>query len=108
MLNIDKGVTHVDKRWKELEKPSVRHIQDARLRPTSLLNCVIRVKSASRYQNAELEKLAFLRPYLIDAMISNARSTSLLRDMRPGSLLQNTGLIKSAYLKCHQKKRDNQ
>ena len=68
----------------------------------SLLDCVKRVKSASGYQNIKLEKLAFLRLYLTYAMISNARSASLLRDTRPTSLLQNAGLMKFASLKCHQ------
>ena len=60
------------------------------------------MKSASGYQNAELEKLVFLRPYLKDAKISNARSASLVRDTTPASLLQNEGLMKSASFKCRQ------
>ena len=45
----------------------------------SILNYIRRAKSASGYQNAELKRLAFRRPYLIDAM-------SLLRDTRPVSM----------------------
>ena len=73
-----------------------------RLRPTYLLNCIRRAKSASGYQKEDLEKLTFLRPYLTDAIFSNARSASLFRDTRPTYLLQNAGLMKSASLKCHQ------
>ena len=80
MLNVDKDITHVDNRWKKLEKPSVQQIQDARLKPSSLLNSIRHVKSASGYQSAELTRLAFLRPYLTDAMFSNTRFASLLRD----------------------------
>ena len=66
----------------------------------SFLNYVRRVKSASEYQNTELKKLTFLRPYLIDMMFSNTRLVSLLRDTRPASLLQNVGLMKFASLMC--------
>ena len=66
----------------------------------SLLNSIRRMKSVSGYQSAELTKLAFLRPYLADAMFSNARSASLLRDTRPVSLIQNVELIMSVSLKC--------
>jgi len=66
----------------------------------SLLNSIRCVKSASGYQSAELMRLAFLRPYLTDVTFSNAKSASLLRDMRPVFLRQNTGLVKSASLKC--------
>ena len=59
----------------------------------SSLNCIRREKSASEYQNAELMRLAFLRPYLVDATFSNARSASLR---------QNAGLMKSPFLKCRQ------
>jgi len=102
MLNVDKGVEHVDNRWKKMEKPFVQQIQDARFNPMSLLNSIRHVKSASRYQSTELTRLAFLRPYLADAMFSNARSASLLRDTRPASLCQNARLTKSASLKYHQ------
>ena len=99
MSNVDKGDTHVNNRCKKLEKPSVQQIQNARLMPAFLLNRIRRVKSASGYQNAKLKRLAFLRPYLIDAMINNVRPASLLRDTRPASLLLNAGLMKSASLK---------
>jgi len=79
MLNVNIGVAHVDNKWKRLEKPSVQRIQDARLRPAPLLNCIRRAKSMYGYQNTELKRLAFLRPYLTDVMFSNARSASLLR-----------------------------
>ena len=72
MLNVEKGVTHVDNRWKKLEKPSVQQIQDARFMPDSLLNRIRRAKSASGYQNVELKRLAFLRLHLTDVMFSNA------------------------------------
>ena len=87
MLNIDKGITHVNNRRKKLEKPSVQQIQDARLKPTFFLNCIRLAKFASRYQNAELMRLAFLRPYLADAMFNNVRFASLLRDSRLVSLI---------------------
>ena len=102
MLNVDKGIVHDDNRWKKLKKSSVQQILDARLRPACLLNCVRCVKFASGYQNVELKKLAFLRPYLTDAMFSNARSASLLRDTRPASLRQNARLMKSVFLNCLQ------
>jgi len=54
--------------------------------PVSLLNRIRQAKSASRYQNAELKRLAFLRLHLPDAVFSNVRSVSLLRDMRLVSL----------------------
>ena len=62
MLNVDKGVAHVDNRCKKLEKLFVQQIQDVKLRLASLLNRIRRAKSASEYQNAELKRLAFLRP----------------------------------------------
>ena len=65
--------------------------------PVSLLNHIRCAKSSSGYQNTELKRLAFLKPYL-----TNARSASLLRDMRLTSLCQNMGLMKSVFLKCHQ------
>ena len=102
MLNVDKGIVHVDNRLKKLEKPSVQQIQDARLRLASFLNRIRRSKSAPGYQNAELKRLAFLRLHLTDAMFSNARSASLLRYTRPTSLQQNLGLIKFVLLKCRQ------
>ena len=86
MLNVDKGIAHVDNRCKKLKKPSIQQIQDARLIPASLLNRIRRAKSASKYQNTELKRLIFLRPYLTHAMFSNVRSVSLLRDTRPLSL----------------------
>ena len=86
MLNIDKGVTHVDNRWKKLGKSSVYQIQDARFRPASLLNYIRRARSASGYQNAKLMKSAFLEFYLRDTMFNNARSASFLKDTRPASL----------------------
>jgi len=102
MLNIDKDIVHVDNRWKKLEKSSVQQIQDAKLRPASLLNCIRCVKSTSGYQNAELKRLAFFRLYLTDTMFSNTRSVSLLRDTRPTSLRQNAGLMMFAFLMCYQ------
>ena len=83
MLNIDKGVVHVNNRWKKLEKPYVQQIQDARLKPASLLNNIRRVKFASRYQSAELIRLTFLKLYLTGMTFSNAKSASLLRDTKP-------------------------
>ena len=99
-MNVDKGDTNVDNRCKKLEKLFVQQIRDARLIPASLLNRIRRVKSASGYQNGELKRLAFLRLHLTDAMFSNARFMSLLINTRPASLRQNTGLIKSVFLKC--------
>jgi len=66
----------------------------------SLLSCVRRVKSAFGDQNARLKKLVFLKPYLLNASFSDARSVSLLGNTRPASLLQNAGLRESAFLKC--------
>jgi len=57
-----------------------------RLRTASLLNCIRRAMFAYGYQNAELKRLVFLRPYLTDTMFSNARSTSLLKDTKLASL----------------------
>jgi len=57
----------------------------------SILDCIRRAKSASGYQNAELKRLAFRRPYLTVA-------TSFLRDTRPASLCQNARLMKFAFL----------
>ena len=57
-------------------------------------------ESASGYQNAEFKRLAFLWLHLPDAVFSNVRSVSLLRDMRLASLRQNAGLIKSIFFKC--------
>jgi len=71
---------------KKAGKIIVQQIQDVMLRPASFLNCIRRAKSASGYQNAELKRLAFLRPYFTDAMFSNARSVSFLRDTRLASL----------------------
>jgi len=89
--------------WKNyLSSRYRRQIQDTRLNPASLLNCIRRAKSASGCQNAELMKLTFLRPYLADATFSNARFTSLLRDTRPASLRQKAGFMKFAFLKCCQ------
>ena len=68
MLNIDKGVAHVNNRWKMLEKPSIQQIQDAKFNPASLLNNIRRVKSASGYQSTEFTRLVFLSPYLTDVM----------------------------------------
>ena len=79
MLNV----AHVDNRWKKLVKPSVQQIQDARLKPASLLNNIRRVKSASGYQSTELMMLAFLRSYLTGATFSNAKSAFHLRDTKP-------------------------
>ena len=80
----------------EAGKAIFQQIQDARFNPASLLNNTRRVKSASGYQSAELTRLAFLRPYLIDAIFNNARSASLLRDTRPTSSCQNVRLMKFA------------
>jgi len=102
MLNIDKGVAHVDNKCKKLEKLSVQQIQDAWPMPASLLNCFRRAKSVSRYQNTELKRLTFLRLHLTDIMFSKAKSASPLIDTRHTSLQQNTGLIKSSFLKCLQ------
>jgi len=99
MLNIDKSDAHVDNRCKKLEKLSVQRIQDARLMPASLLNRIRRAKFASRYQNTEFKRLTFLRLHLPDATFSNARSVSLLRDMRPVSTTE-AGLIKSVFSNC--------
>ena len=82
MLNVDKGVANVNNRWKKLKKPSVQQIQEVRLRPASLLNCIRHAKSASGYQSTELKRLTFLRLYLTDAMFNNARFASLLIDTR--------------------------
>jgi len=73
-----------------------------RLRPAYLLNYIRCVRSTSGYQNTELKRLVFLRSYLIDAMFSNTRSASLLRDTRPASLEQNAGLMKSTFLMYRQ------
>jgi len=67
-------------------KKTIYPAQDAMLMPASLLNRIRRAKSVSGYQNAELKRLAFLRLHPTDAMFSNARSISLLRDIRPASL----------------------
>ena len=82
MPNVDKGDAHVDNRWKKPKKKTfVQQMQNARLMPASLLNRIIREKSVSGYQNAELKRLTFLRRYLTDAMFSNASFVSLLRDI---------------------------
>jgi len=86
MLNVDKGDAHVNNRCKKLEKLSVQQIQNAKLMPASLLSYVKRVKSAFGDQNAELKKLVFLRPHLLDATFSNTRSIPLFRGTRPVSL----------------------
>jgi len=101
MLNVDKGDVHVDNRRRKLEQLSVQQILNTRLMSVSLLTYVRRLKFTFRDQNAELEKLAFLRPPLSDATFSNARSVPLLRGTRPASLQQNAGLIKSMFPKCH-------
>jgi len=102
MLNVNKGILYVDNRWKKLKKLSVQQIQDARLKPASLLKYIRCAKSASAYQNAELKRLTFLRSYLTNVMLSNARFVSLFRDTRPVSLRRNMRLMKSAFLKCCQ------
>ena len=61
--------------------------------PVSLLNHIRRAKSASECQNAELKRLTFLRLHLPDAIFSNARSASLLRDTRPASLEHNVKIM---------------
>ena len=44
-------------------------------------------------------KFASLKFYLRDAMCSNTRSASFLKDTRPVSLYQNAKLMKSSFLK---------
>ena len=97
--NVNRGDTRVNYRYKKLEQLSVQHIQNARLKPASLLSYIRRAKSACSDQNAKLKRLTFLRLHLSNATFSSARSVPLLRDTRPASLQQNAGLIKSAFLK---------
>jgi len=79
MLNVDKGVMHVNNGWKILEKTIYPADigREAQARVSS--DSIRRVKSTSRYQNAELMRHVFLRPYLTDVTFSNARFAFLLR-----------------------------
>ena len=83
MLNVDKGIAHVDNRCKKLEKSSVQQIQNARLKPASLLNRIRCAKSTSGYQNAELKRLVFLA-YRHDVQQCEVRVPS--QRTRPASL----------------------
>ena len=92
MLNVDKGIAHIDNRWKKLKKPFVQQIQNAGLNPAFLLSSSRLANLASLY--AEFMKSAFLEFHLRDA-----RSASFLKDTRLASLYQNAELMKSAFLK---------
>ena len=46
-------------------------------------------------------KFASLKFYLRDAIFSNARSASFLKETRPVSPYQNAELMKSVFLKLH-------
>ena len=78
MLNVDRDDARVKYRPKKLEQSSVQQIQNARIRPASLLSCVRRTKTAYGDQNAKPNRLAFLRLYFPNATISNVRSASPL------------------------------
>ena len=84
MLNVDKGTTHVDNRWKKLKKPSVQQIQNAGLRPTFLLSST---RLASQILNA--------RPA---SLYQNAKPAFLSKNVRPASLYQNAELMRPASL----------
>ena len=63
----------------------LRDVMFSNARSTSFLK---EKKHTSLYQNAELMKFAFLKLHLIDA-----RSASLLKDMRPAFLCQNVRFV---------------
>ena len=101
MLNVDRDDARVNYRRKKLEQPSVQQIQNARLKPTSLLSYVRHAKSAYGDQNAKPNRLAFLRLYFPNAMCSSERAMLLLRETRPASLQPNAKLRKPACLNRH-------
>ena len=97
-LNADRDDTRVHYRPKKLEQLAVQQIQNARLKPASLLGCVKRTKSAYRDQNAKPNRLAFLRLHFPNATFSSARAMLLLRGTRPASLQPDAELKKPACL----------
>ena len=66
-----------------------------------LLSSTRLANPTSLYQHEEFIKSAFLKFHIIDAMFSNTRFASFLKDTRLASLYQNTELMKSTFLKLH-------
>jgi len=98
MLNDDRDDVRVNYRREKLEQLPVQQIQNARLKPASLLNHVRSTKSAFGDLNAKPTRPAFLKLHFPNAMFSSARSAPLLRDTRPASPQSDAKLRKSAYL----------
>jgi len=85
-LNVDRDDARINYRRKKLEQSTVQQIQNARLKPASLLSYDRCVKSAYGDQNAKLNRLAFLRCHSPSATFSSVRAMFLLRDTRPAFL----------------------
>ena len=94
-LNVDRDDALVNHRCKKLKQSSVQQVQNARLKPASLLSYT---KSAYGDQNAKPNKHAFLRLHFPNATFCSARAMLLLKDTRPASLQPNAKLRKSACL----------
>jgi len=101
--NVDRDDARVNYRRKKVEQLSVQQyvqrIQNAKLKPASLLNHVRCAKSAFGDLNVKLRRPAFLELHFPNATFNNVRFVPLLRDTRPASLQLNVGPRKPAFLK---------